>query len=234
MEVKTESGGTFDAAGNGTKGLSIAGLVTGATALVGSGLLGAWGMNRNNNCNGGNWNGNNWGNYGNCHGMGFGGICWDPGKDYVTEAEFNMQKRFDEVNSALTKEKAERYADQAVIKGNERLYDFRKDIADAIVADRDRLSRIEGKLSCNDEVSALKERLLYEKIDAVRNEARAAVALESERRVNGDQGIFGYVNATFVPGKLIMPKNRICPEPMDRYNSWTAPVTAAAEPVATN
>ena len=225
MEVKTEGGGTFDAAGNGTKGLSIAGLVTGATALVGSGLLGAWGMNRNN-C-GNNWNGNG------CYGRGFGGFGWDPGKDYVTEAEFNMQKKFDEVNSALTKEKAERYADQAVINGNERLFNFRKDIADAIVQDRDRLSRIEGKLSCNDEISALKEKLLYEKIDAVRHEAISAVALESERRVNGDQGLYGYVNATFVPGKLIMPKNRICPEPMDRYNSWVAPVTVT-EPAATN
>lgn len=228
MEVKTEGGGTFDAAGNGTKGLSIAGLVTGATALVGSGLLGAWGMNRNN-C-GNNWNGN--GCYGNGFNRGCSNFCWDPGKDYVTEAEFNMQKRFDDVNSALTKEKAERYADQAVIAGNERLYNFRKDIADAIVQDRDRLSRIEGKLSCNDEISALKERLLYEKIDAVRHEAISAVALESERRVNGDQGIFGYVNATFVPGKLIMPKNRICPEPMDRYNSWVAPAAAAETPVA--
>lgn len=227
MEVKTEGGGTFDAAGNGTKGLSIAGLVTGATALVGSGLLGAWGMNRNN-CN------NNCGQNGYGY-RGFGGFgpCWDPGKDYVTEAEFNMQKRFDDVNAALTKEKAERYADQAVISGNERLYNFRKDIADAIVQDRDRLSRIEGKLSCNEEISALKEKLLYEKIAAVRNEAISAVALESERRVNGDQGLYGYVNATFVPGKLVMPKNRICPEPMDRYNSWVAPVTAA-EPAVTN
>lgn len=223
MEVKTESGGTFDAAGNGTKGLSIAGLVTGATALVGSGLLGAWGMNRNN-C------GNNWNGWNNGFNRGF-GFCCDPGKDYVTESEFNMQKRFDDVNSALTKEKAERYADQAVIAGNERLYNFRKDIADAIVQDRDRLSRIEGKLSCNEEISALKEKLLYEKIDAVRHEAISAVALESERRVNGDQGIFGYVNATFVPGKLIMPKNRICPEPMDRYNSWVAPAAAAETPV---
>lgn len=226
MEVKTESGGVFDAAGNGTKGLSIAGLVTGATALVGSGLLGAWGMNRNN-C-GNNWNGNG------CNGNGFNrgfNFCWDPGKDYVTEAEFNLQKKFDEINAELGKEKAERYADQAVISGNERLYNFRKDIADAIVQDRDRLSRIEGKLSCNEEISALKERLLYEKIDAVRHEAISAVALESERRLNGDQGIFGYVNATFVPGKLIMPKNRICPEPMDRYNSWVAPVAAAETPV---
>lgn len=228
MEVKTENGGTFDAAGNGTKGLSIAGLVTGATALVGSGLLGAWGMNRAN-CN--NW-GNNCGNFnGNFGGWNFGGYGFGrgPGKDFVTEDEFDMQKHIDVLESELSKERAERYSDHAVIAGNERLYNFRKDIADAIVEDRQKIAAIEGKLSCNEEISKLKEEIMLLRINNVRNESCAAVALESERRVNGDQGLFGYVNATFVPGRLVMPKDRICPQPMDRYNSWVAPTDTAAE-----
>lgn len=28
--------------------------------------------------------------------------------------------------------------------------------------------------------------------------------------------------------KLVIPKANVCPEPMDRYNSWTAPTAAAA------
>lgn len=28
--------------------------------------------------------------------------------------------------------------------------------------------------------------------------------------------------------KLVIPKTNICPEPMDRYNSWTAPTNAAS------
>ena len=64
---------------------------------------------------------------------------------------------------------------------------------------------------------------LQKDIEAAKAEARNAIALESERRVAGDQGLYGYVNATFVPGKLVMPKENICPEFMDRYNSWTAP-----------
>lgn len=28
--------------------------------------------------------------------------------------------------------------------------------------------------------------------------------------------------------KLVVPKESVCPEPMDRYNSWTAPTTGAA------
>lgn len=37
-----------------------------------------------------------------------------------------------------------------------------------------------------------------------------------------------YVDATFVPGKLVMPLSSLCPEAMQRYNSWTAPTTPAA------
>lgn len=39
--------------------------------------------------------------------------------------------------------------------------------------------------------------------------------------------ILCYCNATFVPGKLVMPLSSICPEAMQRYNSWTAPTAAA-------
>ena len=39
--------------------------------------------------------------------------------------------------------------------------------------------------------------------------------------------ILCYCNATFVPGKLVMPLSSICPEAMQRYNSWTAPTTTA-------
>ena len=42
---------------------------------------------------------------------------------------------------------------------------------------------------------------------------------------NTKKEIMCYVNATFVPGKLVMPLSNICPEAMQRYNSWTAPTT---------
>lgn len=44
---------------------------------------------------------------------------------------------------------------------------------------------------------------------------------------NTKKEIMCYVNATFVPGKLVMPLANICPEAMQRYNSWTAPTTPA-------
>lgn len=37
--------------------------------------------------------------------------------------------------------------------------------------------------------------------------------------------VINYCNATFVPGKLVMPLISVCPEPMPAKNSWTAPTT---------
>lgn len=44
---------------------------------------------------------------------------------------------------------------------------------------------------------------------------------------NTKKEILCYCNATFVPGKLVMPLSSVCPEAMQRYNSWTAPTTPA-------
>jgi len=35
------------------------------------------------------------------------------------------------------------------------------------------------------------------------------------------------MQGTYVPGKLVMPADAICPEQMPRYNSWTAPTGTA-------
>ena len=39
--------------------------------------------------------------------------------------------------------------------------------------------------------------------------------------------LYTYLNGHFVPGKLVMPADAICPEQMPRYNSWTAPTGTA-------
>lgn len=70
----------------------------------------------------------------------------------------------------------------------------------------------------------------------LRHEFGAAIALEGERRQNGDQSIMCYVQGNYVPGKLVMPRSSICPEVMPRYNSWVAPTEAApdTQPVTGN
>lgn len=42
------------------------------------------------------------------------------------------------------------------------------------------------------------------------------------------------VQGTYVPGKLVMPADAICPEQMPRYNSWVAPTTPAPSAPAQN
>lgn len=197
MEVKTENGGTFDAAGNGTKGISIAGLVTGTTALIGSGLLGMFGVGKNGPCN----------------------------QRMVSEVEFNQEKQTSALMAELQKEKSERYTDQAIIDYNKDKYEFNRSIADAIVQDRERLSSLEQHNECMNQILDLKEQLLNQKIEGLQNSICSSVALEAERRMNGDQNLYNYANATFVPGKLVMPLSSICPSAMPQYNSWTAPTT---------
>lgn len=212
MEVKTESGGTFDAAGNGTKGLSIAGLVTGATALVGGGLLNMLGLANNNN---------NWNNGPRCRNI----------PNFASQDDVIAYARYDALNAELQKERSERYTDQSIIAYNKDKFAFNKDIADAIVADRERIAALEQREKCMKDFMQLKEENFNLKLENLKDKMFAGDAIEAERRCVGDQNMFNYVNGKFVPGRLVMPKDNICPEVMPRYNSWTAPTTEA--PVVT-
>lgn len=64
-------------------------------------------------------------------------------------------------------------------------------------------------------------------IDKVKTNLEGAIALEAERRASGDQNLYCYVNATFVPGKLVMPLGSLCPSAMPRYNTWATPTEQA-------
>lgn len=51
-----------------------------------------------------------------------------------------------------------------------------------------------------------------------------------DNRINEEaKSIKCYVDANFVPGKLVMPLDSICPEAMKRYNSWTAPTNLTTQ-----
>ena len=144
-------------------------------------------------------------------------------------------------------------------KNDERLNQTLKEAAQELVVTRERLARSEEQFAClvskvaensgkisklEDEACAARVReaqtlkdveclaaSVHQKIEALRNETSAAIALEGERRVNGDNNLMCYVKATYVPGKLVMPLDALCPEAMQRYNSWTAP-TATTTPAA--
>lgn len=127
-------------------------------------------------------------------------------------------------NAAL---KAEKYADSIGISTykemvayvnnqNELLRGNLKDVTSEVIQQGKDVAVLKSNIQCLD------QKLDYE-IRATREESRAAIAMESERRKCGDENLYSYVNATFVPGKLVMPKESICPEVMPRYNCFKAP-----------
>lgn len=77
-------------------------------------------------------------------------------------------------------------------------------------------------------VAALDKQIAVDKQQTVDN-----FAFLNNEICNTKKEILCYCNATFVPGKLVMPLTSICPEPMQRYNSWTAPTTPAAASMTT-
>ena len=111
------------------------------------------------------------------------------------------------LQSELGKEKAERYTDSIGIatfkeaqamndKTNERLLNLEK-----FAYELDKQNAVEHQ-AVNDNF-----RFLNYKIDKTKDD------------------VLCYVNGTFVAGKLVMPKDNICPSVMPEFNSWTAPTT---------
>lgn len=208
MEVKTESGGTFDAAGKGSTALGIVGTVLGGAGLLGGmgGLLGNANLFGNNNR-----------------------YC-DQREKVITTSDLNQEKAYASLFADYKMEQAERYTDKAVIARAEqdavKQAKLSQDLLDIGIA----VTKINEQMKCNAEKQELRDQILDLKIKSIDDNRKAsdeklwgAIALESERRTNGDQNLYGYVNGTFVPGKLIMPTSSICPEVMPLKNSWTAP-----------
>lgn len=217
MILKTENGGTFDAAGKGTTGIAITGLAAGATALLReSGLLG--------NLFGGNCGCNNTWNAVNNRCGGCSGVGHD---HYVTQKEMGYAQALGALESKYEKLLGERYTDATVIAQAEKEAANQKEFYKAFIDTGIGLTRLDEQFKALNEKLELKDRMLDMKIHCVKNELEGAIALESERRQAGDQNLFCYVGATFVPGKLVMPKDSICPSVMPEFNSWTAPTTAA-------
>lgn len=171
-------------------------------------------MNNNGNC----------GNNGLLGGLFGGNSCCDQ-KVSALEAE-------------LAKVSAERYSDQvALATQKETFSEFRKEdeklaavlakVTDGFLQVGNAVSRLDKEVECIKTTMAKDQEINDLKLKAVEERLSGAIAVESERRAAGDQNLYCYVNATFVPGKLVMPINSVCPQPMPEFNSWTAPTSTA-------
>ena len=124
-------------------------------------------------------------------------------------------REISKLESKIARLESEKYTDgvgidlyKAVIaesnKNDDKINANYKELAQAVAA-------LDKKIAVDKQATVDNFAFLNNKIDTTKNE------------------VFCYCNATFVPGKLVMPLSSICPEAMQRYNSWTAP-TAAATP----
>lgn len=120
-----------------------------------------------------------------------------------------------ELESELAKEKAERYADKVAteaFKESQIALDkataansekFNK-IFDELVANRVEDVRTEERLKCL-------EQRLNAKIDAGDQALANAIAVESERRMNGDNQIKEWTACNYVPWKRVLDSSLLCP-----------------------
>lgn len=124
-------------------------------------------------------------------------------------------RRIAELESQLAKVESQRYTDNIGIE----LY---REIVSASNKEDDKISANYKELA--QYIAALDKQIAVDKQATVDNFAFLNNKIDTTKNE-----ILCYCNATFVPGKLVMPLSSICPEAMPRYNSWTAPTTAATE-----
>lgn len=124
--------------------------------------------------------------------------------------ECNDTRTIGALEAELAREKAERYADNVSINTFKEAQNADEKLSDRIAVLENFAHNI------NKETAVEKQRVsdnfafLNNKIDTTKNE------------------ILCYCNSTFVPGKLVMPLDNICPQPMQRYNSWEAPTSSTS------
>lgn len=105
-----------------------------------------------------------------------------------------------------------------------RLMSYIKPLSDEAANNRERVAVLEAQQAKNSEIADLREKLvrsgLGAKIDTVAQTCGCGIAQLN----NAVAGINNTLNQIT---HLVVPRTAICPEVMERYNSWTAPTAAA-------
>lgn len=203
-----------------SSGVAKAGLTTG---IIGTSLAGLWALGAGNNGNGGILGGL-FGNNGNCgQAMAAMGVLAE--KD-AKIAELTAQKYSDNQDAVLYQ--ATRSENKAL---RDELMAFITPLSNEAADNRVRVSVLEAQQKCETEKALLREQLIEAKIDncccqmngkidTVAQTAASGIA-QNSAAIASLQNVVGSITAT------IIPKSVICPEVMQRYNSWTAPTDTA-------
>lgn len=131
--------------------------------------------------------------------------------------------------------KSENYSDKVAketygqsLTDNRRLRDeffaYVKPLADEAASNRERVAVLESQMKSNDEIVNLREKLVRSelggRIDSVAQTCGCGIA-QLNNAVAGINNTLNQITHT------VIPRTAICPEVMERYNSWTAPTAAA-------
>lgn len=119
----------------------------------------------------------------------------------------NDTRTISALQAELGKEKAERYADTVSINTFKEAQAADDKLSNRIATLENFAHNIDKQVAVDKQATLDNFAFLNNKIDTTKDE------------------VLCYCNATFVPGKLVMPLANICPEPMKRYNAWEAPTT---------
>lgn len=148
-----------------------------------------------------------------------------------------------ERDAKIAKLEAERYGDtkmvelyQQTLRDNQQLRDtvfsYITPLSNEAAANRERIAVLETQHKCEVEKALLREQLIQSKLDNCCCEMNGkinSVAQTASCGISQLQNAVACINNTLGGiTKTIVPKDAICPEFMNRYNSWTAPTTPAA------
>lgn len=144
------------------------------------------------------------------------------GRQINGSSECQDTRQISALQAELGKEKAERYADSIGIEtykaSVERAKEITAEVNDNYKTLAGQISDLEKKAAVNEQKTSDNFNFMNYKVDTVKKELEQDIDCKTNN-------LRAYVDATFVPGKLVMPLDNICPEAMQRYNSWTAPTT---------
>ena len=144
------------------------------------------------------------------------------GRTSAQGSECHDTRAIGTLQAELAKEKAERYADNVGIEvykaGVERAKDLTSEANENYKVLSAQISDLDKKVAVGEQRTTDNFAFMNYKVDNVKRELEQDINCKTN-------ALRCYVDGTFVPGKLVMPLDSICPEVMQRNNSWTAPTT---------
>lgn len=181
------------------------------------------------------------GGLGNLLGGGWNGYNNPATNGYVTEKEQCYINRMNEAESHLAREKAERYADGIGIatfkeaialsnKNDEKLGAFIEKTSNQAMTTAAELAVLKANIECLNQKVDYENKAIRDAIicgdDSLAKDIRFT-RHDLEQQINCTYNTLNNKFDCYVPWSKKLSADVICPQPMARYNSWTAPTTTA-------